>query len=582
MTRQDEVTASTLEVDAEPRGFGCVDRQQVMDGGPRMVVGGVETCASNAVVPSNGAVEQRYRYLLDHNPNPMCVHAEGCVVYVNPAGARAIAAASVDELVGRMITDFVHPDSIAPMLDRIAALRREGDSTDPAEAVMLRLDGSTVDAEIVSVLSCWDGKPAYQVIFRDLTTIKAAQATLRYQAALVTHATDAIIATTFSGTVTSWNRAADTIYQRSAAHAVGSPITQAVGAAVDPAAIVARGGVEHATHHTAEGTALTVRIAAAAMDDGYVFVCSDQTALRRAELRFRTVVNSLEEGVVVFDASGQPQWINPAGRHILGLPDHDTPASDVFLTRGFPVFDVEGHPLGEGQRPFERALATGVAVRNEMMGYDRPDGTRVWLSTSARLLDPAQSGPPTVLATFTDVTDQHHAHIRLNHQAHHDALTGLPNRAYAEARASHALQTDPPTLAAVMFIDLDNIKTFNDAYGHHAGDTVIKAAAGRLRATLRTEDFVARQGGDEFVALLFGPANRAALEHLTDRLHAALATPLTIAGIPCTLTASIGVTEVQPHDRRDASQLLQDADAAMYKAKVYRAGTHYADPPNSG
>ena len=121
---------------------------------------------------------------------------------------------------------------------------------------MLRLDGSPVDAEVVSVLTNWgNGKPAYQVIFRDLTMLKAAEATLRYQAALVTHATDAIIATMFAGLVTSWNPAAEAIYQRSAARALTVPITEAVGAAVDPAAIVAAGGVEQATHRAADGTA---------------------------------------------------------------------------------------------------------------------------------------------------------------------------------------------------------------------------------------------------------------------------------------------------------------------------------------
>ena len=153
----------------------------------------------------------------------MCVHADGRVVYVNPAGLRGIAAHSAEDVVGRMITDFVHPDSIAPMLTRIAGLQKEGDASPASEAVMLRLDGSPVDAEVVSVLTSWDGKPAYQVIFRDLTMQKAAEATLRYQAALVTHATDAIIATTLAGTVTSWNPAAEAIYGRSAARHADTP-----------------------------------------------------------------------------------------------------------------------------------------------------------------------------------------------------------------------------------------------------------------------------------------------------------------------------------------------------------------------
>jgi diguanylate cyclase (GGDEF)-like protein/PAS domain S-box-containing protein len=533
---------------------------------------------SNASEMSLGPGERRFRQLLEHSPYPMCVHAEGYVVYVNPAGVRGIAASSADDLVGRMITDFVHPDSIPPMLTRIAALRREGDSSPPAEAVMLRLDGSPVDAEIVSVLTSWDGKLAYQVVFRDLTMIKAAQATLLLQAALVTHATEAIIATTIDGTVTSWNRAAETIYQRPAARALALPISEAVGAAVDPAAIVADGGVAQATHRAADGRGLTVRMAAAAMDDGYVFVCSDHTALRRAERRLQTVVDSLNEGVVVLGAHGVPEWINPAARHILGLePDGDLPDYPD-PTAAFALCDVDGKPLGK-QRLYATTLATGAAFRNQIVGYDRAHGDRRWLSASCRLLDETESGQPAVLASFTDVTEQHNAQIQLNHQAHHDALTGLPNRAYAEARVSRALQGDPPALTSVMFIDLDNVKNVNDAHGHHAGDMVIKTAAQRLRATLGTDDFLARHGGDEFVALLFGRADRNALGRLADRLHSALATPLDVAGTPYSLSASIGVAEVGPTDPRDASQILRDADAAMYRAKVYRAATHYADDP---
>ena len=531
---------------------------------------------SNASPAPRDAVEQRYRRLLDHSPDPMCVHADGRVVYVNPAGVKAIAAGSAEDLVGRMITDFVHPDSIAPMLSRVANLRREGDSSPPSEAVMLRLDGSPVDAEVVSVLTSWNGKLAYQVLFRDLTMFKAAEATLRYQAALVTHATEAIIATTVTGIVTSWNRAAETIYQRPAARALGVPISAALGAAVDPVAIVAGGGVEHATHRAADGTVHTVRVAAAAMDDGYVLVCSDHTALRRAERRLQTVVNSLDEGVVVLGAHGQPESINPAARLILGLPPEGTLPANADPT-ALALYRVDGTPLGDGHRYIAWTMTTGAAVRNEVVGFDRPDGARRWLSVNCCLLDPAETGQPAVLASFTDVTEQRHAQLRLTHQAHHDSLTGLPNRAYAEQQVTRALHADPPALSAVMFIDLDNLKTLNDQFGHHAGDVVITTTARRLRAALRGEDFVARHGGDEFVALLFGHSDRAALEQLADRLHAALAKPLTVAGIPCHLTASIGVTEVRANDPREASQILQDADAAMYKAKVYRATTHYAD-----
>ncbi len=385
-------------------------------------------------------LERRYLQLLEHSPDPLCVHADGRVVYVNPAAVKEIAAYNADAVVGRMITDFVHPDSVAPMLARIAALRREGDSSPPSEAVMVRLDGSLVDAEVVSVLTQWDGKPAYQVIFRVLTLFKAAQATLHLQAALVANATDAIIATTPTGTVTSWNRAAETIYQLPTARALALPISEAVGAPIDPAAIVAHGGVEHSTHRAADGSARTLRVAAAAMDNGYVLICSDHTALRRAERRLQTVVNSLEEGVVVLDAHCRPESINPAARRIIGLPLDGPPLNGTDMSTVFPLFNTGGKPLGAGGPIVAKVLATGVVIRNQVIGFDRLDGTRCWLSASLRPLDDADTGQPVALASFTDITDEHNARVRLDHQAHHDSLTGLPNRAYAEARTSQALR----------------------------------------------------------------------------------------------------------------------------------------------
>src|ERR1700754_1225763 len=106
-----------------------------------MAVGGDDATASNASSLPLDPVERRFRQLLEHSPDPMCVHADGRVVYVNPAGLRGIAAQCADDLVGRMITAFVPPDPIAPMLSRIAGLQKEGDSSPASEAVMLRLDG---------------------------------------------------------------------------------------------------------------------------------------------------------------------------------------------------------------------------------------------------------------------------------------------------------------------------------------------------------------------------------------------------------------------------------------------------------
>ena len=287
------------------------------------VVGSADGLAPAADKLRFDDAEQRYRWLLDHSPVAIGVHVDGRYVYVNQTLVRKMAAQSADEFIGRRVTDFVHPDSLPAVHARIAA-RRHGRETSfpPLELVVFAPDGTTREVEALAAWTQWEGKPAHHVIFRDLTTQKATEASLRFQAALVTHASDAIIATTLTGVVISWNPAAEAIYGRPTAATLGLPIGEAVGADLDPAAIIARGGVVHATHRGADGSPLAVRVSVSRMDDGYVVLCADQTALRRAEQHFQTVVASLDEGVVVVarDAATRPQRSLCVGQ---GRPEHN-------------------------------------------------------------------------------------------------------------------------------------------------------------------------------------------------------------------------------------------------------------------
>jgi diguanylate cyclase (GGDEF)-like protein len=187
---------------------------------------------------------------------------------------------------------------------------------------------------------------------------------------------------------------------------------------------------------------------------------------------------------------------------------------------------------------------------------------------------------------FEEIATQRDQSARFAHQATHDALTGLPNRAYVLARITDALtRTGEIALSAVLFIDLDKVKVINDSLGHDAGDELICAAAQRFQHVVRPADVVARLGGDEFVALLFGPLSRADLDSVSGRFHTALAAATRIGDMTLHMTASIGITTVGEHDERDAAAILRDADAAMYAAKTAGRGrTHYfsADELNTG
>ena len=283
-------------------------------------VDGAERRAVAAQAPLGGAEEQ-FRWLVEHSPVAMCVHVDGRYVYVNQTLLRKMAARSADQLLGRKISDFIHPDSLVAVRAQIASRQHDGDMSPPLEMAIVTLAGATRHVEAMAIRTLWEGRPAHKVVFRDVSEQKATEAALRFQAALVDHVSDAIISTTTTGFVTSWNPAAAAIYRRSAVDALGMPISEVVATDIDLAAIVAGGGVVNTTHRAGDGSELAVRVSVSRMNDGFVVSCADHTALRRAEQLCQVVVASLQEGVVVITADGTVESVNPATLRIFGA-DH--------------------------------------------------------------------------------------------------------------------------------------------------------------------------------------------------------------------------------------------------------------------
>lgn len=157
---------------------------------------------------------------------------------------------------------------------------------------------------------------------------------------------------------------------------------------------------------------------------------------------------------------------------------------------------------------------------------------------------------------------------RLDRLAHHDQLTGLPNRLYLAAHLPEAIAAAQRAgaLLAVLFLDLDRFKHVNDTRGHETGDKLLQAVAARIREAVRTDDVVVRMGGDEFIVVLGVVRNSDQVNETAARINTALATPVVIDGRPLVTTASIGVS-LYPRDGQDADALLRHSDTAMYQAK---------------
>lgn len=172
------------------------------------------------------------------------------------------------------------------------------------------------------------------------------------------------------------------------------------------------------------------------------------------------------------------------------------------------------------------------------------------------------------IITIADVTQQRQAMVRLNEIAYTDTLTGLPNRTLFDDRLSLEIQhvRRENNLLAVLFIDLDNFKDVNDNHGHHIGDQLLKKIACRIRLNLRETDTVSRRGGDEFNVILNVISSISDSERIANSILQELSLPFEIEGINIMPSASIGIS-IYPLHSENADLLLEQTDAAMYKAK---------------
>ncbi|ATB63564.1 putative bifunctional diguanylate cyclase/phosphodiesterase [Pseudomonas mosselii] len=218
----------------------------------------------------------------------------------------------------------------------------------------------------------------------------------------------------------------------------------------------------------------------------------------------------------------------------------------------------------------EQQLARGARSTKGHAAETRVDtasGPRT-LRSRATLCDNREGQGDYVLFVAEDATEELAAHAQIHHMAHHDALTGLPNRTLFHERLKQALLRgeDSGKLTAALCLDLDNFKNINDTLGHAFGDKLLRALGKRLRRELREHDTLARLGGDEFAVVLSGLETCDAARITAQRLIEAICPPFHIEGHQFSVGVSIGVA-VAPDDHHQAEQLLGYADMALYEAK---------------
>jgi diguanylate cyclase (GGDEF)-like protein/PAS domain S-box-containing protein len=276
---------------------------------------------------------------------------------------------------------------------------------------------------------------------------------------------------------------------------------------------------------------------------------------RDSEERFRSAFDDAPTGMAIVGLDGRVERVNAAFLAPLGYAEDDLVGR--LLDDLTPAEDRDGRPWPRVEEGVERR-------------FERADGSTGWALWQHSLTRDHDGAPACFVSHCLDISQRKRAEDELSWQAHHDALTGLPNRKLFVERLQGELdrrraRPQAEGLVAVLFVDLDNFKVVNDSLGHGAGDRLLEAVGERVRRLLRPEDVVARFGGDEFTVLLPGVSDERHAVRIADRLAGALRAPIMLDGQQRFITASVGLSLSQEAD--GAQDLLRDADAAMYRAK---------------
>ena len=303
---------------------------------------------------------------------------------------------------------------------------------------------------------------------------------------------------------------------------------------------------------------------------------------QESEARFRSLVQNASDVTMVLGADTVVSYVTPPVQRVLGwdpaellgveLADLVHPEEVAYARAFYAEMDGRHSPGGARGREGESTATVEWRVRH------RDGSWRQFEVVNASLLD--DDAVRGIVATLRDVTERRELERELEHQAFHDRLTGLANRALFRDRLEHALarrnRNQHPV--AVLLLDLDDFKVVNDSLGHAAGDRLLVLVAERLRSRLRASDTTARLGGDEFAVLLDDPAAADEAMQVAERLIEALASPYQLDGRELFVRASIGVA-LAAQTGQPADELLRDADMAMYAAKAQSRGGYQIFEP---
>jgi diguanylate cyclase (GGDEF)-like protein/PAS domain S-box-containing protein len=533
--------------------------------------------------------EARYRTVLDAAFDAIVtITPDGIVRWFN-RGAERIFGHRAEEVIGQPVT-LLMPERYRDLC--VAGLHRYLRTGEArvvgvtTELVGLRKDGSEFPIEMSLGETHENGERLFTGVIRDITERKRTEDALREARdrfrSLFDHAPIGVAMVTLEGRYVQVNRSLCEILgycEEELQSLTWQELTHPDDLAASSA--YARRIVEgefpryhlekrflHADGHTVWAS-LSVSLVRDSEGEPLYFVSQIQDVTERkkvekviieSEERFRSLVQYSSDIITILDAEGTVQYVSPAVERITGYKPEERIGTNAFDT----VHPDDG----------DRALDTFAEVLKRP-GLHPPlefrvphkDGSWRYLEHVVNNLldDPAVRG---VVINSRDVTERNAMEEQLQHQAFHDPLTGLPNRALFIDRLEHALTraNRRGSKVAVLFMDLDNFKIINDSLGHKAGDQLLIAVAERLKAPLRPEDTAARLGGDEFTILVEDISSVGDVARIAVRIAEILQPPFALGEQEVFATVSTGIALNSPAHEKPAD-LLRHADMAMYRAK---------------
>lgn len=531
------------------------------------------------------AADRRLRNVIDQSMVGMFIVQNGYFVYTNPGLCHMLGYAS-DALAGSDIpwSRLVSPADLPEVQSRAdRMLGSPGGDEDRYRFAALRQDGSTVHIDVLYRRTLHNNAPAITGLVIDVTEQTLAAAALRDSEARLK-----LALTASDMGVWEWHPASgELVFGDEACTITG--LTSDIRSFDEFASIVHPADLPRLTNElkkaVSEGTSLKQEFRilppgqpvrwvsvlgmlqakgpdATACITGTVRDITDARQLDDQIRQWAAVFTHTQEGVVITDDKGQALSVNHAFTRITGYTQEEVRGENMRMLNS-----------GRQNPSFYRSMWASIRRTGYWQGeiWNRRKNGEVyaeWLSIST--VRNALGEVTNYVGVFSDITDIKNSELKLDHLAHHDPLTNLPNRLLLLSRLDHALERcrREQRPGALLFIDLDHFKNVNDSLGHPAGDELLLKVTARMQDRLREADTLARMGGDEFVVLLedlhaWGDAATVARELLSQFETAFLLE----GGQEVFIGASIGIS-LFPENSTNGNALIQQADIALYKAKA--------------